>query len=522
MTRALKPVRMLGSVVKKVGKAIATFGAVAAAGALVGMTLMVRKSLAMIDATGKLADRINSTTESIIGLRHAAELAGVSAGDMDKALEKLMRGIGELEDTAGTASFAIKAMGLDANELKKLGGAEMFREIVEELGKIENATMRSTRAYQLFGRKGQALINLVLGGIEGLDAARADAEAIGLMFSRIDAKQVEIANDALFRMKQSFVAIGQQAAIKLAPLIAATSDLITKWVSQANIAEFVGKIAGGIEKVIRWAVQAMGRVVLTLISVLEKAISAIPLVDLDLTEEWLAVSSTFFTVNERMKHAFDGVREKAEEFTAALKDQKANAITPLQTSMIEQVATLQRQIDTFGMSAQALRLYTLEQQVAAGGAAGLSAALLEQVTALYKQLDALKAAAEMQRKGEALTKAMRTPMETYTAALADYNAMLEAGVISWETYGRAVAKARGQLEGVVPKEVGAPTAPRALVAGSAEEISMRIRHTMGGEREDQLTSIAESEEQSVDLLSQIQKEITRVRESLEVPGTVVV
>jgi hypothetical protein len=58
----------------------------------------------------------------------------------------------------------------------------------------------------------------------------------------------------------------------------------------------------------------------------------------------------------------------------------------------------------------------------------------------------LKARDELEKKGVSLTESMRDPMEIYNDSLADLNAMLEAGVISWDTYGRAVAKAQDDIK----------------------------------------------------------------------------
>ena len=60
--------------------------------------------------------------------------------------------------------------------------------------------------------------------------------------------------------------------------------------------------------------------------------------------------------------------------------------------------------------------------------------------------DALKAREELEKKGLKLTESLRNPMETYNATLADLNSMLDAGVISWDTYGRAVAKAQDDIK----------------------------------------------------------------------------
>ena len=56
--------------------------------------------------------------------------------------------------------------------------------------------------------------------------------------------------------------------------------------------------------------------------------------------------------------------------------------------------------------------------------------------------EAAKAREALEKKGVKLTESMRSPMEMYNDTLADLNEMLAAGVISWETYSRAVKNAQ--------------------------------------------------------------------------------
>lgn len=57
-----------------------------------------------------------------------------------------------------------------------------------------------------------------------------------------------------------------------------------------------------------------------------------------------------------------------------------------------------------------------------------------------------KAREALEKKGASLTASLRNPMEMYNDTLADLNSMLDAGVISWETYGRAVEKAQEDIK----------------------------------------------------------------------------
>jgi len=58
---------------------------------------------------------------------------------------------------------------------------------------------------------------------------------------------------------------------------------------------------------------------------------------------------------------------------------------------------------------------------------------------------ATKAREELEKKGAKLLESMRTPMEAYNDTVGELNEMLEAGVISWQTYSRAVANAQKSI-----------------------------------------------------------------------------
>jgi len=57
-----------------------------------------------------------------------------------------------------------------------------------------------------------------------------------------------------------------------------------------------------------------------------------------------------------------------------------------------------------------------------------------------------KAVEDMVKKGEQLTAAMRTPQETFQDRIMELEEMVQEGVISWQTYERAVAKAMKTLK----------------------------------------------------------------------------
>src|SRR5437870_719288 len=89
MAQAAKP---LASFAGGVGAATAKIGGmVSAVAGLVGagsLTALVHHSMEAIDANAKLSDRLGVTTEKLVGLQYAGDLAGVSNEELTGGLEK--------------------------------------------------------------------------------------------------------------------------------------------------------------------------------------------------------------------------------------------------------------------------------------------------------------------------------------------------------------------------------------------------------------------------------------------------
>src|SRR5687768_16617626 len=79
-----------GATTKIVGLAAAGT-ALVAGGSLVYLT---KQSLDAIDTNAKLADRLGLTTEGLVGLQYAGDLAGVSGEQLTGALEKMLKSLG--------------------------------------------------------------------------------------------------------------------------------------------------------------------------------------------------------------------------------------------------------------------------------------------------------------------------------------------------------------------------------------------------------------------------------------------
>ena len=220
----------LGGMALKVAKFAAVLGGIAVA-ALVAMT---KAGLASVDMVAKLARALNTGTEGIIALQHAAKLGGVSVEKMDKAIIKMFKNVGEATTGLGLAKDSLDAMGLSATDLSQMDADAMFGAIAGGLMTIQNAATRAYHANALFGRSGVELIPIMLKGAAGIREMRQEADDLGITFGIKQAAMVEKANDAWARIGSIWKGLTQQLAINFAPILELIARKIKEFVINAG------------------------------------------------------------------------------------------------------------------------------------------------------------------------------------------------------------------------------------------------------------------------------------------------
>jgi len=192
------------------------------------MGFFVKTTLASLDAVSKLSRRIGIATEELLGLRHAAELAGVSAQSMDKALEIFVRRMGEVKSGSGEAKRGLEALGLSAEQMIAVTPEKALLIIADRIQELGSQAEKSAAAYFLFGRSGAQLLNLFEQGADGIAKAQKEAEELGLTLQGLDLTQVEAANDAMTKFKSSIKAAFTEVIVRLTPAIEKLANFMTK------------------------------------------------------------------------------------------------------------------------------------------------------------------------------------------------------------------------------------------------------------------------------------------------------
>ncbi|PUZ91270.1 hypothetical protein DC364_22680, partial [Vibrio vulnificus] len=130
--------------------------ATAAAGAL---ALVYNQQAAIIDQTAKFADRIGISTEALTQFRHASELTGVGAKNLDMSLQRMTRRIAEAAQGSGEAAPALKQLGLDAKQLGEMTPDQQLYVLADAFTQVESQSERVRLAFKLFDSEGVGMVN---------------------------------------------------------------------------------------------------------------------------------------------------------------------------------------------------------------------------------------------------------------------------------------------------------------------------------------------------------------------------
>ncbi len=227
MRKATKILNKWEGGIRSMGRRIAGIGSLILGG---GIVVLVKQQLEAIDSTAKLAQQLGVTTESLQQLRFAADLTGASAKSLDAGLATMSKRLGEVARSgSGAAAPALDDLQLNVQKLVQMSPDQAFIAIAEAMAKIEEPAKRNAIAANLFSKANQGLLNTLALGKEGLKAAAAEADALGISFSAAAAGGVERANDAITAAKRAISALTQNLTITLAPALEAGAKKLATW-----------------------------------------------------------------------------------------------------------------------------------------------------------------------------------------------------------------------------------------------------------------------------------------------------
>ncbi|MBP7638092.1 MAG: hypothetical protein KBA18_09485 [Kiritimatiellae bacterium] len=244
-------------------------GGLAAAG--YGFISLAKAQFGARDATAKLSDELKIAPDRLLGITHAADLAGQSSETVAQSMRYLGRTLGDaLTGRSKESEKSFAALGLSAKALSAMPLDRAFLEVSEALRRVESPSIRASAAMGIFGRAGmQASAFLALGRDE-IERLIAESNRLGGAFSRLDLGRIEEANDAISRMKTALANTATEAVVRWAPKIthgahviaAAVRSIGPAWdsLSERQQRSLQTWLAGGVAFAAAWKTGVVGAV----------------------------------------------------------------------------------------------------------------------------------------------------------------------------------------------------------------------------------------------------------------------
>ncbi len=237
--------RRAQSTLAGLGSTIKSFAAGAVAALSFGaITASIKTAVDHMDELGKTAQKIGIPVEQLSGLEYAARLADLSLGDLQSNLSKFNRALGEIagggKNDAGAALRAIGVSALDANG-KLRPTADLVADIAEKFQGYSDGAEKAALAQAIFGKSGADMIPLLNGGRDAIAGATEQAGKFGLIVSQDAAKAAEQFNDNLTTLKAAGEGLTNQVAQALLPAMVDLTDGMVAFAEKGVIAEQIAE-----------------------------------------------------------------------------------------------------------------------------------------------------------------------------------------------------------------------------------------------------------------------------------------
>lgn len=286
----------IGSSLESVGKASTKLGnelsgvSTAAAGALMGIGALTVKSASFADDILTASKITHLNTTELQQMAYASELVDVSQETMFGSLKKLTKSMGDAANGGKRQSEVFDTLGIsltNANGITKTS-KQVFDEVIDALGKVENTAERDALAMELFGKSATELNPLIE---QGSDAFNKFSESAQNIIPEDELNKMGEYDDAIQQLKADTTAMGVQLggmfAQDLLPVLNALKDVVN------DIAGSFQNLSPEVRKVILVVLAVVASIapILLIFGKLASSLSAIIKIVPILTKVFASISS---------------------------------------------------------------------------------------------------------------------------------------------------------------------------------------------------------------------------------------
>lgn len=189
------------------------------------------------------------STDALQEYQYMAELTDVSVDTITGSLTKLTKNMETAKGGTGSAAEAFNALGISVidAEGQLRSNQEVFGEVIDKLGEMDNETQRDAYSMEIFGKSAQDLNPLIAQGADGIAAFAEEAHNMGYVLDGETLASLGAVDDAVQRFEKALEAAKNQAGAEFAPAMESIFTGITELIN-GNVDQGMASIEKGLEQ----------------------------------------------------------------------------------------------------------------------------------------------------------------------------------------------------------------------------------------------------------------------------------
>ena len=228
-----------------------------------GLASTVTDTIQWADDLATLSVQTGISTDRLQEMEYMSNLVDVDVNTITGSLAKMTRNMSNAAEGTGDAAEAFEKLGINVadGDGNLRDAREVFYEVVDALGNMENATERDAAAMQIFGRSAQELNPLIAAGSETLEEYAAEAHEVGYVIDEEMLGSMLDTSDALDRIQKAAEGTKRRLVAAFAPTIANALERLTPSLVEMgeSLTDLVGPAVDALSDGIKWVTDQLNR-----------------------------------------------------------------------------------------------------------------------------------------------------------------------------------------------------------------------------------------------------------------------
>lgn len=210
---------------------------------------VAKNAAAAADDLNTLSKVTGISTDELQKMEYAAAQVDVSIEDISDALKETTARMKEAEDGSSETADALYQLGVKTRDSKgeMRPAIDVFKDIIDALGKVRNETERNQLAMQMFGESARKLNPLIEAGADAFERYGQELEDANLVLTHEELNSLNAMNDQIDRMNALFDALGKVFSLGVAESVTPVlEDLNKMLLENGDSFRTLGDIVGGL------------------------------------------------------------------------------------------------------------------------------------------------------------------------------------------------------------------------------------------------------------------------------------